>query len=78
MAAATFVQIVSHFLLGFLALMERVNGHGIMSVPPMRSSMWRYGFLTPINYDDGQLWCGGYGVSQNAFKLIKTLFLSLN
>lgn len=41
--------------------MERANCHGIMSIPPMRSSMWRYGFSTPENYDDAQLWCGGYG-----------------
>ena len=70
------IQIVSLLLIVFLMSLERVNSHGYMSVPPMRSSMWRYNFSTPINYDDGQLWCGGYGVSQNVFKLIKMLFLS--
>ena len=77
MAAATPIQIVSLFLVVLMS-MERVISQGHMSVPPMRSSMWRYGFLTPINYDDGQLWCGGYGVSQNVFKLTKMLFLSLH
>ena len=59
MVATTPIQVVSLFLMGFLiSLMERANGHGHMSVPPMRSSMWHYGFATPPNYDDNQLWCG--------------------
>jgi len=65
--AATRIQIVSLFLVVFLVSMERVNGHGYMSVPPMRSSMWRYGFPTPPNYDDGQLFCGGYDVRNKKY-----------
>ncbi|KAK3595467.1 hypothetical protein CHS0354_003457 [Potamilus streckersoni] len=33
---------------------------GRMIEPPMRSSMWRYGFNTPKNYQDDLLHCGGY------------------
>ncbi|KAJ8311616.1 hypothetical protein KUTeg_010971, partial [Tegillarca granosa] len=28
--------------------------------PPGRSSMWRYGYNVPVNYNDNQLFCGGY------------------
>lgn len=39
-----------------------VAGHGMMWDPPARSTMWRLGFNTPINYDDNALNCGGRGV----------------
>ena len=39
------------------------DGHGRLIEPPSRSSMWRFGFNTPVNYDDNQLFCGGYDVS---------------
>ncbi|CAL8131398.1 unnamed protein product [Orchesella dallaii] len=26
--------------------------------PPGRNAMWRFGYPTPVNYDDTQLWCG--------------------
>ena len=41
----------------------RTDGHGRLIEPPSRSSMWRFGFNTPVNYDDNQLFCGGYDVS---------------
>jgi len=66
MAAATPIQIVSFFLMVFLMSMERlerVTSQGHMSNPPMRSSMWRYNFSTPTNYDDNQLWCGSQEVN---------------
>lgn len=39
-----------------------VAGHGMMRDPPARASMWRFGFNTPINYDDNGLNCGGRAV----------------
>ncbi|CAH1774521.1 unnamed protein product [Owenia fusiformis] len=36
------------------------HGHGRMIEPASRSSMWRFGYDAPINYDDNQLYCGGY------------------
>ncbi len=41
---------------------HRVAGHGMMLDPPARASMWRFGFNTPINYDDNGLNCGGRAV----------------
>ncbi|XP_067658857.1 uncharacterized protein [Haliotis asinina] len=35
-------------------------GHGYMYDPPGRSTMWRWGFKVPINYNDNALNCGGY------------------
>ncbi|CAG2190047.1 unnamed protein product [Mytilus edulis] len=47
-------------LVQFLLCIGTVWGHGRMIEPPMRSSMWRYGFKTPKNYNDNELNCGGF------------------
>nr|XP_045607023.1 uncharacterized protein LOC123763746 [Procambarus clarkii] len=39
-----------------------VESHGRLMEPVSRSSAWRKGFDTPINYDDNALFCGGVGV----------------
>lgn len=36
------------------------DGHGRLIEPPSRSSAWRYGFQTPPNYNDHELYCGGF------------------
>jgi len=41
---------------------RKVKAHGMVLDPPSRSSMWRFGFNVPINYDDDGLYCGGFGV----------------
>ena len=35
------------------------DGHGRLMEPPARNSMWRFGFLNPVNYNDNELFCGG-------------------
>ncbi|RUS86685.1 hypothetical protein EGW08_005559 [Elysia chlorotica] len=42
-----------------VTLARRSEGHGYMIDPPARSSMWRVGFNTPVNYNDNALRCGG-------------------
>uniref|UniRef100_T1JDM2 Chitin-binding type-4 domain-containing protein n=1 Tax=Strigamia maritima TaxID=126957 RepID=T1JDM2_STRMM len=37
-----------------------VLGHGRLRDPPSRSSAWREGFNTPANYNDNELFCGGF------------------
>nr|CAD7456808.1 unnamed protein product [Timema tahoe] len=39
-----------------------VEGHGRLMDPPSRNSMWRFGFPNPVNYNDNELFCGGYAV----------------
>lgn len=39
-----------------------VLGHGMMLDPPNRSSLWRYNSSFPINYNDNENFCGGFGV----------------
>ncbi|XP_054166723.1 uncharacterized protein LOC128964190 [Oppia nitens] len=39
---------------------SKTNGHGYIADPPSRSSAWRFGFKTPKNYNDNQLFCGGF------------------
>ncbi|KAL0278774.1 UNVERIFIED_CONTAM: hypothetical protein PYX00_000489 [Menopon gallinae] len=46
----------------FLFFVTQVSGHGMMLSPPSRSSMWRFGFDTPPNYNDNELFCGGFAV----------------
>ncbi|GFX66785.1 integrase catalytic domain-containing protein [Trichonephila clavipes] len=36
-----------------------VWGHAALYEPPGRSSMWRFGFKTPVNDDDAEIYCGG-------------------
>ncbi|XP_048775435.1 uncharacterized protein LOC125680031 [Ostrea edulis] len=48
------------FGLLMLVLVPAVFGHGYIQEPPSRSSMWRFGFNTPHNYNDNQLFCGGF------------------
>ncbi|XP_071109881.1 uncharacterized protein [Haliotis cracherodii] len=43
-----------------LLLPSMVGGHGRLLEPPSRASMWRLGFNAPPNYNDNQLYCGGY------------------
>ncbi|XP_023029101.1 uncharacterized protein [Leptinotarsa decemlineata] len=45
-----------------LSLGELVLGHGRLMDPPARNAMWRFGFHTPINYNDNELFCGGFAV----------------
>ena len=35
------------------------TGHGRLMEPPARNSMWRFGFVNPVNYNDNELFCGG-------------------
>ena len=46
----------------FMLLAGSVFSHGMLSVPPSRSSAWRFGYDTPVNYDDWTLNCGGFQV----------------
>ncbi len=39
-----------------------VYGHGRLLEPPSRASAWRAGFDTPVNWDDNELFCGGFDV----------------
>ena len=37
-----------------------VSGHARFIEPPSRASAWRYGFDTPPDYNDNQVFCGGF------------------
>jgi len=37
--------------------------HGHLMEPVNRSSMWRMGYNTPVNWNDNELFCGGFEVS---------------
>ncbi|CAG9770059.1 unnamed protein product [Ceutorhynchus assimilis] len=43
-----------------LSALDWVRGHGRLIEPPSRASAWRYGFDTPHNYNDHELYCGGF------------------
>lgn len=50
-------------LCSLMMLVGRVISHGLLALPPSRSSAWRFGYDTPVNYDDWTLNCGGFQVS---------------
>lgn len=43
-----------------------VHGHGRLIEPAARGTMWRFAeyadYDPPVNYDDNELYCGGFGV----------------
>lgn len=47
--------------ISFLQL-HLVDPHARLISPPSRSTAWRYGYPTAVNYDDNQLFCGGQNV----------------
>ena len=52
-------------IVSLVLFIETVRGHGMLADPPSRSSAWRFGYDTPVNYDDWTLNCGGFQVSKN-------------
>lgn len=54
--------------IGTACLVEVVTGHGRLIEPPGRSSMWRYGYRNPPNYNDNQLYCGGVQIQYEVNK----------
>lgn len=44
-----------------------VFGHGMLLDPVARGSRWRYDASAPVNYDDNQLFCGGFSVRFQVF-----------
>ena len=45
-----------------LVLVDYTSGHARLIQPPSRSSMWRFGFKNPADYNDNQGFCGGIKV----------------
>lgn len=54
-------SIILMLVLG-LTLPWDTEQHGRLMDPPNRSSLWRFGYDAPINYNDNELYCGGYTV----------------
>lgn len=52
-----------------------INAHGRLLVPPARSSAWRENpILFPPNYEDNQMFCGGFDHQWNKNGLFLYLF----
>jgi len=45
-----------------LLMAINTHQHGHLIDPVNRSSMWRRGYNTPVNWNDNELWCGGFWV----------------
>ncbi|XP_055634927.1 uncharacterized protein LOC129774897 [Toxorhynchites rutilus septentrionalis] len=57
---------ISVVLIAALAtLIPTISGHGMVVVPPNRSSRWRCNPSAPTNWNDNELWCGGLNVQWN-------------
>ncbi|XP_054706523.1 uncharacterized protein LOC129216337 [Uloborus diversus] len=55
-------KLISLVALVHAYLLPSVSSHARLMEPPSRSSMWRFGYDTPVNYDDDGLYCGGIKV----------------
>lgn len=53
-------MLVSLVILPLCSFLPLIRGHGRLIDPPSRASAWRYGFNTPHNYNDHELYCGGF------------------
>ncbi|XP_066988123.1 uncharacterized protein [Macrobrachium rosenbergii] len=49
-------------LVHLAAFLVCVHGHGRLMDPPARNAMWRFGYPNPVNYNDNELYCGGFVV----------------
>ncbi|ESO89724.1 hypothetical protein LOTGIDRAFT_96362, partial [Lottia gigantea] len=52
--------LIFQFLLLGLCV-EYIESHAKLCKPASRSYMWREGYDTPVNYNDNELNCGGFG-----------------
>jgi len=57
-----FASSVLFVTLQVLFITSNVTGHGRLMDPPSRNAMWRYGFPNAVNYNDNELFCGGFAV----------------
>lgn len=49
-----------HCLLTLALVVGACWGHGRLVDPPSRASAWRFGYDTPIDYNDNEGFCGGF------------------
>lgn len=57
------INLMWHFFVVFFVAVVNApgcSGHGRLIEPPSRASAWRYGFNTPPDYNDHELYCGGF------------------
>lgn len=47
-----------------------VDCHGRLMEPPARNSMWRFGYPNPVDYNDNELYCGGYSGLQPSSRIV--------
>ncbi|XP_041355235.1 uncharacterized protein LOC121372861 [Gigantopelta aegis] len=56
-------MLVAVFLI--LGHVVQTQGHGRLTNPPGRATAWRYGFNTPVDYQDNEQFCGGREYQHN-------------
>lgn len=57
------LNILGIFLAVFLLNVRESEGHGMLLSPVSRGSRWRYDSKAPTNFNDNELYCGGFSVS---------------
>ncbi|KAL0867947.1 hypothetical protein ABMA27_008620 [Loxostege sticticalis] len=61
----TFNEMLWCCLVVLAVVWKGASGHGRLIEPPSRASAWRFGFDTPHNYNDHELYCGGFSRQWN-------------
>merc|ERR1711962_173814 len=49
-------------ILSIVTFLDLVHSHGRLMDPASRNAMWRKGYPNPVNYNDNELYCGGFVV----------------
>jgi hypothetical protein len=52
-------------ILGIIFLFVQIKGHGMLWNPVGRASRWRFNASAPHNWNDNELYCGGWGTQHN-------------
>ncbi|CAM1295113.1 Uncharacterised protein g1196 [Pycnogonum litorale] len=64
---------IGHFVaavvvaVAIISLLSQVDGHGRLLDPPGRSSLWRFVKDAPVNYNDNELFCGGFSIQHTKY-----------
>jgi hypothetical protein len=64
------LKIIACLLFILINLFYETLAHGRMEIPAARNCAWRFGFDTPVNYNDLELNCGGLGVQHFTFGIV--------
>lgn len=68
-------MLLSLLLVAVVVQLQHVDAHGMVLDPVCRQSRWRYNRTAPADYNDNQVFCGGFWVSLSLSRATSSLVL---